>query len=146
MNKTVITFYWLLGLGSIANGLWMLVSPMGWYLGLPAAVTDTGPMNAHFVHDIGVVFCVIGAGAIWCARNLATCLPVHWGITAFYVGHALVHVVEILSGWLPHSHWWIDAPLVFVPAVLLVIVGTPPIRRRLRNARPEPRSGERSGS
>lgn len=128
--RTIITaFYWLLGVVSIANGLWMLASPAGWFVGIPAAVTDTGPMNAHFVHDIGVVFCVAGAGALWCARNLVSCLPVHWGITAFYVGHALVHVVEISSGWLPHTHWWIDAPLVFLPAVLLVITGLPATRR-----------------
>jgi hypothetical protein len=130
MRNLLTGFYWLLGLGSIANGLWMLASPAGWFAGVPAAVTDTGPLNNHFVHDIGVVFIVVGLGALWCARNLERCLPVHGGITLFYAGHALVHVAEILSGWLPHSHWWIDAPLVFLPALLLVVTGLPAIRRR----------------
>jgi hypothetical protein len=129
IRTLLIAFYWLLGLGSLANGLWMLASPAGWFVGLPAAVTDTGPLNSHFVHDIGVVFAVVGLGAIWCARNLERCLPVHWGITLFYAGHALVHGVEILSGWLPHSHWWIDAPLVFLPALLLIVTGLPAVRR-----------------
>lgn len=129
MRRTLQVFYGILGLGSLGNGLWMLASPAGWFMGVPAAVPDTGPLNTHFVHDIGVVFCVVGLGALWCARNLDRCQPVHWGITLFYAGHALVHVVEILVGWLPHTHWWIDAPLVFLPALLLMIAGLPKVRR-----------------
>src|SRR5262245_5683082 len=33
---------WLLALGNLANGLWMLADPTGWYGGIPAAVPDTG--------------------------------------------------------------------------------------------------------
>lgn len=130
MRRWIVFFYWLLGVGSLLNGLWMLASPAGWFVGIPAGVTDTGPANPHFIHDIGVVFCVVGLGSIWCARNLERCEPVHWGIALFFVGHALVHVVEILVGWLPHNHWWLDAPLVFLPAVALVVAGLPAIRRR----------------
>jgi hypothetical protein len=130
MRALLKSFYWIFGLGSLVNGLWMLASPAGWYVGIPAAVPDTGPLNTHFVHDIGVVFCVVGLGGIWCARNLERCLPVHWGITLFYVGHALVHVIEILTGWLPGEHWWVDAPLVFLPAVLLVVAGLPSVRHK----------------
>jgi hypothetical protein len=131
MRGLLKAFYAILGIGSLANGLWMLASPASWYVGVPAAVPDTGPLNTHFVHDIGVVFVVVGLGALWCARNLERCAPVHWGITLFYAGHALVHVAEIAVGILPHSHWWIDLPLVFLPAVLLVATGLPPLRRRL---------------
>jgi hypothetical protein len=131
LRRAAKIFYGLLGLGSLANGLWMLASPASWFTGIPAGVPDTGPINVHFVHDIGVVFCVVGIGALWCARNLERCLPVHWGITMFYAGHALVHVAEISTGLLPHAHWWIDAPLTFAPAVALVVIGLPPVWRRI---------------
>ena len=42
--------------GSLANGLWMLFAPAHWYQNLPAGVPDTGPLNVHFVRDIGAAF------------------------------------------------------------------------------------------
>jgi len=44
-------FYGIAGLTTLANGLWMLVSPETWYGTLPAEVPDTGPLNVHFVRD-----------------------------------------------------------------------------------------------
>lgn len=123
-------FYWFLGLTSLANGLWMLADPATWFMQIPAAVPDTGPLNRHFVHDIGVVYSIAGLGAIWCARDLAGSYIAHLGVMLFYVGHALVHVAEIGLGLLPHSHWWIDLPLVFLPAVILIVLTLPGVRRR----------------
>jgi hypothetical protein len=112
--------YRILAIANVANGLWMLAAPAGWFVRLPAAVPDTGPFNSHFVRDLGVVFAVCGAGFAWCAENLDRALPVHVGITAFYAGHAATHVADILTGRLPASHWWIDMPAVFAPTVLLL--------------------------
>jgi hypothetical protein len=41
-------------------------------------------------------------------------------VSKFYVLHALVHVTDTLAGRLPASHWSIDAPGVYVPALLLL--------------------------
>jgi hypothetical protein len=127
MRALIVSFYYLLAAGSLANGAWMLLAPTGWFSGVPAAVADTGPLNIHFVLDLGVVFLIAGLGALWCARNLDESGPVHWGLTLFFGGHALVHVVEIVSGRLPASHWWIDLPLVFLPAVVLLAVAFIPL-------------------
>jgi hypothetical protein len=133
-SRTVVaTFYALLGASSLANGLWMLLSPAGWYSGIPAAVPDTGPLNFHFVHDLGVVFSVAGLGGLWCARNLDRCRPVHLGLMLFFSGHALVHVAEILSGRLSHAHWWIDLPLTFSPALALLLLSVPAVWNRWVN-------------
>lgn len=126
-RTAVVLFYVALGAGSLANGLWMLLSPASWYAGIPAAVPDTGPLNYHFVHDLGVVFSVVGLGAFWSARNLDQCRPVHLGITLFYVGHALVHVAEISVGRLPADHWLIDLPLTFAPALALAALSLPAV-------------------
>lgn len=122
MRTAIVLFYRLLGLGGIANGVWMLTSSYTWFTGIPAAVTDTGPLNNHFVHDLGVVFIIAGIGALWCAVQKDFRNPVHVGLTLFYVGHALIHVVEIAVGRLPPAHWLIDAPLTFLPAILLVAI------------------------
>jgi len=109
-----------MGASSIGNGLWMLFFAQNWYNNMPVAVHDTGPLNTHFVHDIGLVFIIAGLALLWCTSNLSKSLVVYIGVVLFYVGHALIHIVEILLGLLPPSHWWIDFPLVFVPAMLLL--------------------------
>src|SRR6266487_2284882 len=95
------TTFRILGLLNLANGLWMLLAPAGWYLHLPAAVPDTGPLNPHFVRDVGAAFVTIGA------------------VTLFYVLHAVVHVTDLAAGRLDASHWLIDLPGVFLPALVL---------------------------
>jgi hypothetical protein len=49
----------MLGLVLAANGLAMLYDPAGWY-GVVPGVPDTGPLNAHFVRDIGCTYVVAG--------------------------------------------------------------------------------------
>jgi len=118
-----------MGAVSIGNGLWMLFFAENWYFNLPAGIEDTGPLNTHFVHDIGLVYTIAGLAALYCARNISNCWYVHLGLTLFTVGHALIHVVEILLGLLPPSHWLIDLPLLFVPAVLILAL-TPFVRKQ----------------
>jgi hypothetical protein len=122
MRTAIVLFYRLLGFGSIANGVWMLTSSYSWFTGVPAAVPDTGPLNEHFVHDLGVVFVIAGIGALWCAVQRADRNPVHFGLLLFFGGHALIHVVEIAAGRLPPAHWLIDAPLTFLPAIALAAI------------------------
>jgi hypothetical protein len=113
---------WVLGiaaLGNLGNGLWMLADPAGWYRGLPAAVPDTGPLNEHFVRDIGAAFTVMAAGLGMSAVIPVLRLPMLGLVTLFYVLHALVHVYDTLRGLLPASHWSIDFPGVYLPALLM---------------------------
>lgn len=116
----MVAIYWIFAVANVANGLWMLVSPESWYFGIPAAVPDTGPLNLHFVRDVGVTFTVCGIGLGWCAGNLDRALPVHVGVTLFYVGHAAMHGLDIVCGRLPPSHWLIDALPVFAPTLVLL--------------------------
>ncbi|MDD9892516.1 MAG: hypothetical protein OXT49_03245, partial [Gammaproteobacteria bacterium] len=68
---------------------------------------------------------VCAIGLFCCARHLDISRPVFLVITLFIAGHALGHVVEIIAGLLPHSHWYIDIPLVFLPACLLTLAALP---------------------
>jgi hypothetical protein len=123
--------YFLFCLMSAINGAWMLFFPLSWYTDLPAAVPHTGPFNPHFVRDLGVVFLVVGLAFGWSALNVNRSRLVHLALTAFYVGHALIHVTDIVAGRLPHSHWLVDMPGVFVPALIMIVLAVPPVRRRL---------------
>jgi len=119
------SWWWALvvfGLGNLANAGWMLADPAGWYAGLPAAVPDTGPLNTHFVRDIGSAFAVMGAALLVAAARPALRVPMLAAVSLFYVLHALVHVTDTIAGRLPASHWAIDMPGVYVPAVLMLAV------------------------
>ena len=48
-----------LGLALAANGLLMLLDPAGWYA-LAPGVPETGPLNLHFVRDIGCAYILAG--------------------------------------------------------------------------------------
>jgi predicted anti-sigma-YlaC factor YlaD len=117
--------FWILGLMNLANGLWMLLAPEAWYHDLPAGVPDTGPLNLHFVRDIGAAFTTIGIAFLAAAVRPSHRRGVLLAATVFYVLHALVHVTDLASGRLHAEHWLIDLPGVFLPAVLLVVLSLP---------------------
>jgi hypothetical protein len=129
---------WRIGLllgavANLANAAWMLVDPAGWYLYLPAAVPDTGPFNAHFVRDVGSAFAVMGLALAFGALRPALRVPSLAFASGFYVLHALVHVADTAAGRLPASHWWIDLPGVYVPALVMLGVTALAARTAPRN-------------
>lgn len=127
-------FYAIASILSLTNGAWMLLFPLSWYTDFPAAIPHTGSFNPHLIRDLGVVYVIAALGFGWCVTHLERCLAVHLGLTIFFVGHALIHVVDIVRGRLPQTHWLIDAPGVFAPAILLVVLAFPSIRKYLGEA------------
>ncbi len=115
-------FDWLfaiLGVGMLANAIWMLAGPMHWYNELPAGVPNTGPFNPHFVRDIGCAFLTVGIALVWAARSTNFRLPLAMVATLFLAAHALLHIYDTAVGNLPHSHWYLDFAGVYLPAILL---------------------------
>jgi hypothetical protein len=101
-----------------ANGVYMFVDPPGWYAAVPG-VPDTGPLNHHFVRDIGIAYFTAGVAIAWSA------LGAGWRASAigalFLGGHALLHAGETFLG---HHHDVILNELIAVhlPAVLTVVL------------------------
>ena len=129
----------LLGALQIANALWMLIAPESWYAVLPAGVPDTGPLNVHFVRDIGCAFLATGFALVWAAATSKVavrfaCIGV---ASVFAVGHGVVHLLDLSQGALGPRHWMLDLPSVFVPALLLLALTLHSAREA---ARPERRS------
>ncbi len=121
MKRLIIkSSYNVLGSISVGNGLWMMLSSSSWFKHMPVDAEDTGELNPHFVHDVGLVYLLIGVGAFWCAQKPRQSFEIHMAITLFMSGHALIHMIEILFGYLPASHWLIDFPLITFPALLLI--------------------------
>jgi hypothetical protein len=56
-NRWTFIFF-LFGLINILSASWMLIAPKHWYYTLPA-VPESGPLNIHFVRDIGCIFLLV---------------------------------------------------------------------------------------
>ncbi len=101
-----------------ANGVYMFVDPPGWYAAVPG-VPDTGPLNHHFVRDIGIAYFTAGVALAWSAHSAG------WRASAlaalFIGGHALLHAGETFMG---HHHDVLANELlaVHLPAVLAIVV------------------------
>ena len=131
MNKIIPRFFRISGYLMITNAIWMAASAHHWFVTIPADLVSTGEANGHFIHDVAAVYLTFGIALIWCASHLAKCFPVYLCATGFMIAHALGHVFEILLGQLPHTHWWIDIPLVFLPAFILGILALPVVWKRV---------------
>lgn len=118
----------LLGASGIINGVWMLVDPAHWYHHLPAAVPDTGPLNAHFVRDIGCAFLVFSGALVWAWRAPRWRVPLVVTTAAFYVAHAALHVHDVARGLLTSDHLLLDAWGVYLPAVLMTAAAVAHLR------------------
>jgi uncharacterized protein YjeT (DUF2065 family) len=112
----------LLGIGSVLNGLWMLATPITWYVCIPAALADFGAPNAHLVRDVGCGFLAVGTGMLWAAHQPAHARPLIVVAALFYGAHALVHVWDTGTGVVGPWHWLIDLPLTYLPAILLLVL------------------------
>ena len=113
-------FYLVASALTLANAAWMLAAPASWFFGFPGGIPDTGPLNPHFVRDVGAAFTVMGMGLAWCALDASRRRVVHLGVTAFWVAHALVHLGELAGGNLPQRHWLLDFPDAFAPALIFL--------------------------
>jgi len=104
----------LLGLFHLGNGLFMLAAPDAWYAAVPGVV-QTGPINHHFITDIGLAFAASGAFMILGARERMAALALA-GAT-FPALHALFHVWEWIADGIPQDTRVMASDAIFVMGV-----------------------------
>lgn len=112
----------LFGMGNLLNGLWMLASPSHWYINLPANVPGTGPLNEHFVRDIGSIFTLLGLALVISIRRPRLRLSAMVAASAYSVAHALVHVVDTARGLFSVGHWRFDVGPIYLTTIVLVLL------------------------
>lgn len=115
----------------VANGGYMVIDPSGWYATVPG-VTATGPMNAHFIPDIGFIYILSGlAFALAVCRPRAFRLWVSAG-TAWPALHGVFHIFEWLThGPPPASIWVAEALAVVFPVMIGIVLALTPSQREL---------------
>jgi uncharacterized protein YjeT (DUF2065 family) len=130
MRITRITLAIGLGLLLVANGFLMLFDPAGWYAMVPG-VPESGPLNVHFVRDIGAAYLVTGV-AIAAPALDARAGPAALVGTLFLTLHALVHIADAMAGRTHADHFLAELVGVYAPAALalwLALSSNPSLRR-----------------
>jgi hypothetical protein len=88
----------LIGLFYVVNGGYMLAAPEAWYAAIPGVI-DTGPMNHHFIQDIGLAYAASGAGLLLGARTRRNAGTLALAGATWPALHAMLH----LAGWVMHG-------------------------------------------
>ena len=114
-----------------ANGLAMLFAGHWWYGAVPG-VTETGPYNPHFVKDIGAAYLVVAAALLWRVVRPAAAQGAVVAGAGFLVVHALIHVVDELTGSNALGEFTRDFGGVFLPAILAAWIAWPSRSRSSR--------------
>ena len=107
------------------NGLVMLVAG-GWWYGAVPGVPETGPLNPHFVKDIGAAYLVVGLAFAWlAARTGPMALGAAQAAAAFLSLHGLIHLTEAIGDANGLAHLTRDFAAVILPALLAIWVAWP---------------------
>ncbi len=101
-------------------GLIGILSPEIWYQYTPGA-SDTGPLNVHFVRDIGIAFVAAGVGLyLGVASTNLKSLSGPVVAMVFIGGHAILHTFEMVVHHFDLSVVLRDVVLIVLPAALAV--------------------------
>lgn len=93
--KIVMISGMALALLGLVNGVVMLTLPSLWYAETPG-VPFTGPLNVHFVRDIGFAY-IAASLALWFGIGRKDALLVFLA-AVFHAGHAATHVIDHATG------------------------------------------------
>jgi hypothetical protein len=121
----------LLGFVLFVNGLFMLADPAVWHAQVPG-VPETGPVNPHFVRDIGCAYAGAGAALIGYAFEVRLRAETLAG-ALFLTLHALVHVADTLTGRGHADHALSELVTVFAPPAIALWLVLASSTRRTHN-------------
>ena len=109
----------LLGLFHLINGLTMILAPAYWYATVPG-VSQTGPINHHFIVDIGLAFVANGVGLMAAMRPGRTATTLALAGATWPAMHALFHIFGWLTMGFPHDPQVLFSEVIAVVAISLL--------------------------
>lgn len=115
-------FFSSIFLGNFFSGLWMLASPVNWYENFPGRIPDFGPLNEHFVRDLGCVFLLLSLISFKSIFDSSLRKNTLFILQVWFSAHAAVHLFDTFRGLVAIEHLYMDIPLCYIPPILIGIV------------------------
>ena len=109
----------IVGLGTAANGLWMILAPFHWYAWVPG-VSATGPANVHFIRDIGCAYLVTAVAVFWLMISPPRGGPAAFVAALFLLLHGGMHVWDTVAGRESKLYLLRDVPAVILPGFVIL--------------------------
>ena len=129
MEKAAATIAWLGAVVLMVNGALMMLVPLAWYNAVPG-VSGTGPFNAHFIIDIGMIYATTAIGyalgAAWRGQRVGLWLMA----TLWLFAHALFHFAIALQGQTTAQILMRDFAGVTLPAIVGALLSIQAFRRQ----------------
>lgn len=135
-KKQVLSLtYLVMALAYAISGVLMVLAPTLWLRVFPIAAP--APVVLYFIQMMGIADLAAAPLFIWCARNLKKRKPVHFALTLYVLGLALVNAVQWVTAPVSLSlPFWVDISVAyFLPAVLMLIMALPPLPTRIKGPR-----------
>lgn len=126
VNRLEMAIALVTGGALISVALLMLAAPEVWYAIQPG-VAAHGPMNPHFIRDIGCAYLVVGACLIAAVRPGEGSIALLSAAAGILCLHAGVHAAEGFAG--SHPLTAADGVTVFLPALVAVWLRVRAMRR-----------------
>ena len=138
LDRLVQALLAIVALFALANGLFMLADPFGWYQAV-GTVKATGPANPHFIRDIGIAYLASAVMIGFAAANPM----LRWGSalagTLWLGAHGVLHIYEVTTGICSPDIFWRDAPGVLGPPLVVLIAIAIQIGRQRASPVPLPK-------
>jgi hypothetical protein len=114
----------VIGLLNVLSGLFMLVLPVDWFHQVIGEHVAMGPMDTHFIRDIGFAFLASGVGMGWGLRRGAAAGAFALAGSVWPMLHALFHLDLWAMHGMPHGQALISEGVgVIAISTLGAIVG-----------------------
>ena len=118
-SKTVTLILYILGAYHFATGIVIYFMTNFFY---EHFVSHTGPLNLHFLTDVGAAYITAGAALLLGAYIAKWRVPFAISALMFLGLHSLIHVTEIVSGQLSGQQALSDAATVILPTIFVALM------------------------
>lgn len=128
---------WAGAAAAAGNGLVMMLAPGWWYQSTPG-VSETGPLNVHFVRDIGGAYLAVALAIYLVLRGNGSRRALLLVAGVFMIAHAAFHLLDLAFGHGAHGAGLaLEVLGVYLPALIFLPAFLP---RRAPSSLPIPGS------
>jgi CspA family cold shock protein len=117
--------YALLGVGSLAVGIWLIAEPSAAGTALHLQANENSGAQEPLLRRLGAGYAGAALALAWCVLAAPVRSRLHLGLLLFFGLLASLQIAELLAAGLPPAAWFAVAPFALLPPLLLLVMLLP---------------------